>query len=600
MKKINKRYYFDLLFRYRDYLFIILLSCIIGYAVLLLAYGEYSSSMYLFYINSVKISVMNIFPVILINLFLYSIFKRAWISIFVGGGLITILSIVNYYKLTFRDDPLFFEDMFLAKEGAMLGISKFDLFVDYKIIIVILVWLACVCFSFKIKFEVSKKHNYSIIVFSVGLCVFVLCCLNTTFYDSIHVFDGFTKYHPTENFTSKGFVYPFIHSIGNMFDLKPDGYTQENVEAILNTKVNEDISEKEKVHIISIMREAYLDFSKFNIEGLDQDVYSVYHSLKSESYSGSLITNVFAGGTIKTEQSFLTGNYIDKNYRTNTNSHLWYFRDQGYVVSGNHPFYEWFYNRMNVNYYLGFENYDFLEDGIGADSTAYYPEDFYLYEEIYSDLLECINATEKLFSFNVTVQSHGPYDTSSYLGNQVYFSGEYSNELINSMNNYLEKINDSDNVLMSFIRKIQDLNEPIIVLIFSDHLPWMGDNASYYDEMGINLDFSTAEGFINYYETEYLIWANQAAKDIFEHDFIGNGGTISPCYLMNVLFDLCEWKGSKFMQSMKEIMIHLPVVTDRGSVLVDGAVSDAIPDNLLEIYKKFVYLQYYWRTVYEE
>ena len=55
------------------------------------------------------------------------------------------------------------------------------------------------------------------------------------------------------------------------------------------------------------MREAYADFSQFDIPGLDGSGYDLYHSLEAESYHGTLLTNIFAGGTVDSERCFLTG-----------------------------------------------------------------------------------------------------------------------------------------------------------------------------------------------------------------------------------------------------------------------------------------------------
>ena len=103
--------------------------------------------------------------------------------------------------------------------------------------------------------------------------------------------------------------------------------------------------------------------------------YDLYHQLEAESYTGDLLTNIFAGGTVDSERCFLTGNYQLKNFRAPANSHLWYLRDQGYTVEGSHPYYQWFYNRQNINQYLGFERFRYLEGDYENLTTAYLPED---------------------------------------------------------------------------------------------------------------------------------------------------------------------------------------------------------------------------------
>ena len=58
---------------------------------------------------------------------------------------------------------------------------------------------------------------------------------------------------------------------------------------------------------------------------------------------------------------------------------------------------------------------------------------------------------------------------------------------------------------------------------------------------GVDLDVSTQEGFYNYFSTPYLIYANKAARESLGQDFRGDGGDISPCFLMDKLFFECGW-----------------------------------------------------------
>jgi hypothetical protein len=120
----------------------------------------------------------------------------------------------------------------------------------------------------------------------------------------------------------------------------------------------------------------------------------------------------------------------------------------------------------------------------------------------------------------------------------------------------------------------------------------------------MDLDLSTPEGFENYYATEYLIWMNDAAKQTLGVDPAGQTGpTISPCYLMNVLFDTLGWgAGPAYLQAMEEELDRFPVYSTRGRVSIDGALSTTIPGKDVEEYHRMQYLSYYWRNnfFYEE
>ena len=91
------------------------------------------------------------------------------------------------------------------------------------------------------------------------------------------------------------------------------------------------------------------------------------------------------------------------------------------------------------------------------------------------------------------------------------------------------------------------------LFLYADHKPWMGDSAVFYRELGVNLDVTTEEGFRNYYSTWYLFWANDAAKEILGWDFTGRGPDLSPCFLMDHLFQKLGWTGSDYMQAQREV-----------------------------------------------
>lgn len=56
------------------------------------------------------------------------------------------------------------------------------------------------------------------------------------------------------------------------------------------------IPPEKKVNLISIQMEAFADLSLYDIDGLSPEVYRDFHELQAESYSGTLITDIFAGG----------------------------------------------------------------------------------------------------------------------------------------------------------------------------------------------------------------------------------------------------------------------------------------------------------------
>lgn len=573
-------------------------SVCLGLLSLWFATGGYYIPMFLSYLRHPVLAAFNLLPAVLLTLFLYFALGRAWAAFLVSGGLVMMLTFVSYYKLAFRNDPLMFEDILLMKEaGNMAG--KYHLFLSGSMILAIaLVLFGIIFLALFARARMSRWGRLG----GVAACMLLLlplqqAIISTEIYNGAENFDLINRWSATQLYISKGFVYPFLHSAVDAVDKPPTEYDEARARTILAAYEDADIPEDQKVNIIAVQLEAYNDFTKFNVEGLSDKVYARYHALESESLTGNLVVNIFAGGTVETERSVLTGFSRLGSFRVPTNSYVRYFSDQGYTAEGSHPCYEWFYNRLNINENLGFGNYYYLENHYGAlagGGIAYddifFPELIRLYEQNRDE------TGAPLFSFNVTYQGHGPYgDDVLYWGHEYVTGGDYTEAERNILNNYFGSIADTNDNLYDFVNYFRGQDEPVVILLFGDHNPWLGDGNSVYKAAGIDLDLSTETGFCNYYSTRYLIWANDAAKETLGNDFTGEGPDIAPCFLMNELFRLCSWEGPAYMQAAGQLMDVIPIPHATGRVLENGVFTDTPTPEAAALLQDFNSLQYYWR-----
>src|SRR5699024_7671272 len=110
-------------------------------------------------------------------------------------------------------------------------------------------------------------------------------------------------------------------------------------------------------------------------------------------------------------------------------------------------------------------------------------------------------------------------------------------------NNYLEGIGRTDLAIEKMVDYFRNEEEPVVLVLFGDHKPFLGENTKGYEMLGINMDVNTVEGFRNYYSTPYVIWANDSAKEVLGDDFVGEGPEISPIYLMPYLMEKMGYPG---------------------------------------------------------
>ena len=152
------------------------------------------------------------------------------------------------------------------------------------------------------------------------------------------------------------------------------------------------------------------------------------------------------------------------------------------------------------------------------------------------------------------------------------------------------------NEMCRMTEELEARDEPIVFVFFGDHKPWMGNGNSVYTEIGVDLDVSTLEGFYNYYATPYVIYANEAARELFGSDFAGDGGDFSPCFLMARLFDECGWEGPGLMQLQREMREVSPLMSSNGWRMQDGQLTAALEGAAEDENNRYLRAQYYIET----
>lgn len=407
-------------------------------------------------------------------------------------------------------------------------------------------------------------------------------------------------WNEAQDYVTKGGIYPFLYSFQEMIFTAPEGYDGLSAAELLGQYQDADIPEDQKVSIMGIMLEAFCDLTDFELlaqQDSVQQVYAPWHQLSEQSVSGRLLTNIFAGGTVDTEWAFLTGYSSHSDFIKDTDSYVWYLDGQGYQTFGSHPGFGWFYDRQTINQFLGFQEYWFTENHYGDlvdPVAAQWNSDHILMEELLKQLKERVQEGP-CFSFSVSYQNHGPYEWQYTIADE-YLTPERTGlkqETCNIWNNYLMRVSDTLSAVTDLVEGLEEMDEPVILVLFGDHKPWGGNGNSGYADLGCTFDLQTAQGFYDYYATPYLIWANSAAKETLGKEFIQDGGDLSPCFLMGEVFEQCAWDGPAFMQLSREVCSLTPLVHEQGIYWKDGAPYYTLTPEEQEMIDAYQSVEYY-------
>lgn len=556
------------------------------------------------YFSIPALAILNILPVVLLLAFLWVLTDRPWLAFLLTAALVVSLTYANYFKVVYRDDPLVAEDISSMFEAfQIVGAGGYTIRLGDKFTRGI---RCCVCGVVLLAiFARGRLGRFrwraaaSLLPLGALFGAYFLWYTDDALYKSLQNYTLFNQWEPVEDYASHGFVYPFLHSVKDCFPEKPAGYSSARAEALLVEDDDSCIPEESRVNFVCIMLESFSDFSRCGVE-FETDPYEKLHKLETESYHGTMISDTMGGGTVNAERSFLTGTrYPHPSYRSSSWSYVHYLREQGYTAEGCHPGHDWYYNRQNINGNFGFERYDFKEnyfddrtDAEYAPDSVFLPAVRELYEQGAAD-------GAPYFSFSVSYQNHGTYSDTELCWDGEYISHDgLSDSTYYTVNNYFGGVADTCERLYDFIDSFRDDEAPVVIVLFGDHKPTLGDSNADYGAIGVNLTRATAEGFEDYYATPYLIWANDAAKAATGGSFSGEGPTIGPYFLMNEVFSQCGYDGPAFMRVSRALEAQVQVLHSTEKYMVRGDLLTSLPEEAAQAENDFACAEYYLRKKY--
>jgi len=590
-----------------NYLMLFAMGISTGILSLMIGAATFGLSMFWSYFSAPLVLLLNLLPPVALMFLLYFISGRAWVAYSFTSFLTLTLSAVQYFKIQVRGDPFVASDVALIRETVNIT-NYYELVPGLRMIFVIAVFLLGVLASvFFLKHRVRKaplRISASLGIVALLAVLYIFVYSDSELYDRTEGGYGANPWSFTERFVDRGFVYPFIHSIKYAFPIAPEGFNREEARQMLSEFAPGVIPEERRVNLISIMLESYADFSTFDALEFIVDVYGPLHRIQAEAISGTVINNVSIGKTIDPERLFLTGytrlsnfgpaavdywRYLfSEHFTAAVNSYVHYLNSQGFHTEGFTAAAGWFYNRETVNRHLGFQRYYFLEHFEGSNQT-----DEFFFAAV-KTLFESRDRSVPYFSFNLSAQNHGPYDSTGTWEPFLIEQNELSDEAFFILNNYLHGIFDTTWRLAGFIEWLRHDPDPVVVVAVGDHMPWMGHENFVYAELGVSVDIGTEEGFLNFFSTPYFIWANYAARELLGNDFVGYGGSFSPSFLMGEVFRHISWEGDSYMQALRELQETIDVISaPTGMFRENGVLTPTLSPEARERYTRFRHMEFY-------
>ncbi|MDO9267488.1 MAG: LTA synthase family protein [Methylobacter sp.] len=177
--------------------------------------------------------------------------------------------------------------------------------------------------------------------------------------------------------------------------------------------------------------------------------------------------------------------------------------DKGYRTIASHPNVPVFWNRVNAYKRMGFQTYWSLEDFVQDDMNREFMSDSTLYRQVLEKISGSMDAEQPVLDYIVTYFGHWNYPLSESRPNKIS-----SPSPIEEVSAYANTVYYKSRELMVFINEMRKRDPEGIIVVFGDHLPFLGENFAGYVESGVltanRSDFSPTM-FKTYVSTPMLI-----------------------------------------------------------------------------------------------
>ena len=523
---------------------------------------------------------------------------------------------LNYYLLKFRGQPFLATDIFALRTAmSVAGQYTFEVAEELAFTFLILYFLfTCMWALGKMEIFQKRAGKKRILIKgcgAIGAAAALFFWISSyDFPDTYNIWIDF--WAQVNTYQTTGFAPAFISFWQRMKISKPDGYTEQSAEEILDEYgAAEAPAETEKKDtgeqpmIITIMNESFSDLSVLGPLACTEDDLSFFHSLKDDPHIieyGWDYVSTRGGGTSTTEFEYLTGDsmtytnginpYSSFDF-TNVPSMVSILKEQGYHTIAMHPENPENWRRSVVYPKLGFDEFLSISAFENSERTVWNRvSDLGDYQK----LIEVYEAqTEPTFIFNVTMQNHGGYDGIGELKPEeiVDVDEEYSG--YSDLQMYESLIAKADQALSYLISYFEQVDRPVLICFFGDHQPALnGDFENALREAGredTDTDLTMTEKM---YTVPYFIWSNYEIPEDYSMKNSRGEDVVSTNYLGTLVRKYAGLKLSAYDRYRMNQREQIPVFNFAGYMIADGDWHDLWAENSYkEWIERYRTVQYY-------
>jgi len=475
---------------------------------------------------------------------------------------IGILGFANYLKMSYRQEPIYPDDLKMITEFNLLkDMTGTPIFIGLMLVAALafggVVW--AIVRSFK-KDRTFQIYRVLTLVMTVAMMGYFsnFNNPNNLLRKAYNQTALWIPYSQKMNYYNTGFIGGFLYNLKVEPMERPEGYSKEKIneitekyQAIADEK-NQTASD-EQPNIIYVMSESFSDPSHLNGVTVTGDPLADYREVANQTYSGRMLSQNYGGGTANIEFEALTGLSMALFNGQMTTPYTMLvpkldqlpslvstLNAQNYRTTAIHPYNTSMYKREDVYQTLGFDT--FISEGNMTYTDTIDNNPYISDESAYKEILDLLKDEETpQFVHMVTMQTHMPY-AGKY--SQLDFSATTEDDTgTDTLNNYLQDIAYSSQALKAFTEALKDTPRRTLVVFWGDHLPGI-----YSDEIKNKNEKQAL------HQTEFLMF--DTAGELEKRET--NDAVTSPFYFAANLLEQTNQKTTGFYQLLLEMESAIP------------------------------------------
>ena len=550
--------------------------------------------------------LLNFLVLGMVYLILVFLINRFWIATALFAVIMVVFSIANRIKIGLRSEPILPSDLSFLSGGNGGEIGSFipkDSTELIHIAVSFLVAVVVVC----IVLQFIDRRNY-VIPFHwrrpfrdaktiVGNCSRILALLMSiavlfTFTwnlsipgSSVYAWaskmgDSPQLWNALGDATNNGPAMNFLRLAHVKTMEKPEGYSQETMKelAAKYTKTSKKTNQTRSANltdstVIMILSESFSDPTRVPGVTFNEDPMPNIRSLKETTTSGLMLSPGYGGGTANIEYQALTGmsmslfddsmqsmyqELVPHQKQVFTFNQIW---NNKYGKSGSvafHPYAKNMYLRDAAYKKFGFSKFSTLDSKPEITHQDRIDSNIYVSDAAsYQNALDQVNGKTNHAQFIqlVTIQNHMPYN-NWYTDNQFVAAdtSQLSEDERASIDTYTKGVNITDQATADFLNQLNQIDKPITVIFYGDHLPGIYPTAVN----DISVNDATARSIL--YKTDYFIWSNQASSSVGTKLDQQSANITSSNFFMSLAAEHMNSKVSPYLEFLDEFHQQIPAM----------------------------------------